>query len=156
MIARNRPHALTVLYVSGEPRKSEKKERRFRIRCPSKKQNNLESVLGGITTMGNVEVDEGIKPAPASTPVSISSHESSQNDGKVQFNEQTNYLPTSKVIAVFLVCASVDFVTLMDQTTLAASLTIVSSQLDAGSQASWIAGGYFVLVQVARLLCWQD
>ncbi|KUJ13623.1 MFS general substrate transporter [Mollisia scopiformis] len=70
----------------------------------------------------------------------------------MQFNEQTNYLPTSKVIAVFLVCASVDFVTLMDQTTLAASLSIISLELGAGSQASWIAGGYFVTSTSFQLL----
>jgi hypothetical protein len=32
----------------------------------------------------------------------------------------------------------------MDQTTLAASLTIVSNALNAGDEQAWIAGGYFV------------
>lgn len=45
---------------------------------------------------------------------------------------------------IFLVCASVDFVALMDQTTLAASLSIIGTNLGASSQTSWIAGGYFM------------
>lgn len=47
-------------------------------------------------------------------------------------------------LKVFLACASVDFVALIDQTSLAASLSIVSSSLHAGTQSSWIAGGYFI------------
>lgn len=35
-------------------------------------------------------------------------------------------------------------VVLMDQTTLAASLTIVSNALDAGDEQAWIAGSYFL------------
>lgn len=53
---------------------------------------------------------------------------------------------------VFLACASVDFVALIDQTSLAASLSIVSSSLQAGTQASWIAGGYFITSTSFQLL----
>jgi hypothetical protein len=48
---------------------------------------------------------------------------------------------------IFLVCASVDFVALMDQTSLAASLTIIGQELGASSRNAWIAGGYFVYVR---------
>ncbi|KAG8165383.1 hypothetical protein KVR01_005658 [Diaporthe batatas] len=44
---------------------------------------------------------------------------------------------------VFSACASIDFIALIDQTSLAASLSTVFSALRVGTQASWIAGGYF-------------
>jgi hypothetical protein len=51
---------------------------------------------------------------------------------------------TDGSIKVFLTCSSIDLVALMDQTTLAASLNIVSRALGAGSQSGWIAGAYFL------------
>lgn len=85
---------------------------------------------------------------------------SSEPVSKHDFNEQTHYVPTSTIITVsapangltnttdssqiFLAAASVDFLALMDQTTLAASLTIVSNALNAGDEQAWIAGAYFV------------
>lgn len=82
------------------------------------------------------------------------------------FNEQTNYVSKRKIITVrcfhfgieflfqkidvlqiFIACASVDFLALMDQTTLSASLSTISNALNANNQASWIAAGYFVYVQ---------
>lgn len=59
------------------------------------------------------------------------------------------YLPSDQSSAdvpmqVFLTCSSVDLVALMDQTTLAASLNIVSRALGAGSKSAWIAGAYFL------------
>ncbi|KAK7527606.1 putative MFS drug transporter [Phyllosticta citriasiana] len=68
------------------------------------------------------------------------------------FNEQTNYLPKSKIITVFLACASIDFAALLDQTSLAASLSIIGSALDASDQSSWISGGYFVTSTACQLL----
>ena len=82
------------------------------------------------------------------------------------FNSQTNYAPNSKIITVsfsssrqrsslcvgsskseiFLASASVDLLALMDQTTLAASLTIIGRALNASSQINWISGAYFVYV----------
>lgn len=47
---------------------------------------------------------------------------------------------------IFLACASIDFVALMDQTSLAGSLTMVGDALNAGSERAWIAGSYFVYV----------
>ncbi|KAK2774707.1 hypothetical protein FQN53_003514 [Emmonsiellopsis sp. PD_33] len=68
------------------------------------------------------------------------------------FNEQTNYVPKRTIITIFLACASVDLLALMDQTTLAASLSIVSNDLGAGDQTSWIAAGYFVTSTCFQLL----
>ncbi|KAI5803074.1 MFS general substrate transporter [Geopyxis carbonaria] len=68
------------------------------------------------------------------------------------FNEQTNYLPQSKIITIFLACASVDMVALIDQTTLAVSLSIIGSALDAGRQAAWIANAYFITSTSFQLL----
>ncbi|RMZ68249.1 MFS drug transporter [Pyrenophora seminiperda CCB06] len=59
-------------------------------------------------------------------------------------NEQTNYVPVKTIITIFLACSSVDLLALMDQTTLAASLTIVSKDLNARSESAWIAGAYFL------------
>lgn len=53
---------------------------------------------------------------------------------------------------IFLACASVDLLALMDQTTLAAALTIVSRDLDASSESSWIAGAYFLTSTSFQLL----
>ncbi|KAF2826885.1 MFS general substrate transporter [Ophiobolus disseminans] len=68
------------------------------------------------------------------------------------FNEQTNYVPTRVIITIFLACASVDLLALMDQTTLAAALTIVSRDLNASSESSWIAGAYFLTSTSFQLL----
>ncbi|KAJ3940341.1 uncharacterized protein N0V96_009335 [Colletotrichum fioriniae] len=47
-------------------------------------------------------------------------------------------------VQIFLACASVDLVALMDQTTLAASLNIIGNSLNASNQTAWIASGYFM------------
>lgn len=53
---------------------------------------------------------------------------------------------------IFLACASVDLLALMDQTTLAASLHIVANALGANSQAAWFASGYFITSTSFQLL----
>ncbi|KAL6703420.1 hypothetical protein ACN47E_009679 [Coniothyrium glycines] len=68
------------------------------------------------------------------------------------FNEQTHYVPVKTIITIFLACASVDLLALMDQTTLAASLTIVSRELDASGESAWIAGAYFLTSTSFQLL----
>ncbi|KAJ5045572.1 hypothetical protein NUH16_002390 [Penicillium rubens] len=67
-----------------------------------------------------------------------------KNGTNVTFNEQTNYVPKSTIITIFLACSSVDLLALMDQTTLAASLSIIGNALGASDQTSWISGGYFL------------
>ncbi|GAP93408.1 putative tetracycline efflux protein [Rosellinia necatrix] len=69
-----------------------------------------------------------------------------------QFNEQTNYVPVKTIITIFLACASVDLIALIDQTTLAASLYIVADALGGGNQAAWIANGFFITSTVGQLL----
>ncbi|KAJ0367476.1 hypothetical protein COL154_003129 [Colletotrichum chrysophilum] len=60
------------------------------------------------------------------------------------FNEQTNYVRSRTIITIFLACATVDLVALMDQTTLAASLNIIGNALNSSNQTAWIASGYFM------------
>ncbi|KAH8731930.1 major facilitator superfamily domain-containing protein [Phaeosphaeriaceae sp. PMI808] len=87
-------------------------------------------------------------------------NESSSNESLVlerknaphDFNEQTNYVPVKVIITIFLACASVDLLALMDQTTLAAALTIVSRDLNASSESAWIAGAYFLTSTSFQLL----
>jgi hypothetical protein len=77
---------------------------------------------------------------PSSSSIDVESNTS------IDVTDQSSRLPRRKIITIFLACASVDLVALMDQTTLAASLSIVSSALNAGTKSSWIAGAYFMSV----------
>ncbi|KAH7079547.1 major facilitator superfamily domain-containing protein [Paraphoma chrysanthemicola] len=93
--------------------------------------------------------DNIIEPSSYTTNEAPSSADKSI---KPDFNEQTNYVPTKVIITIFLACASVDLLALMDQTTLAAALTIVSRDLDASSESAWIAGAYFLTSTSFQLL----
>lgn len=89
-------------------------------------------------------------------------------DAPPAFNEQTHYVPVKTIITVsqqpalltvpnsqpqiFLACASVDLLALMDQTTLAASLTIITKDHGASSESAWIAGAYFLTSTSFQLL----
>ncbi|KAJ4341230.1 hypothetical protein N0V87_001971 [Didymella glomerata] len=73
-------------------------------------------------------------------------------DAPPAFNEQTHYVPVKTIITIFLACASVDLLALMDQTTLAASLTIITKDLGASSESAWIAGAYFLTSTSFQLL----
>ncbi|RMJ28671.1 transporter [Aspergillus sp. HF37] len=77
--------------------------------------------------------------------------EDSEDTGYV-FNEQTNYVPQRTIITIFLACSTVDLIALMDQTTLAASLSIIGNALHASDQTSWISGAYFVTSTCFQLL----
>ncbi|WAO94921.1 MFS domain-containing protein [Fusarium falciforme] len=75
------------------------------------------------------------------------------DDGKIhQFNEQTNYVPRRAIITIFLACASVDLLALMDQTMLATSLYIIGNALGSTAEVSWIASGYFITSTVGQLM----
>ncbi|UPL02231.1 hypothetical protein LCI18_013165 [Fusarium solani-melongenae] len=77
----------------------------------------------------------------------------SSDDGKThQFNEQTNYVPKRAIITIFLACASVDLLALMDQTMLATSLYIIGNALGSTAEVSWIASGYFITSTVGQLM----
>ncbi|CAG9976010.1 unnamed protein product [Clonostachys byssicola] len=109
--------------------------------------------------MSQLISDENQKPQamasadPQKSDASTESPTPIDNTGEKQvFNEQTNYVSKSKIITIFLACATVDLVALMDQTTLAASLTIIGNALQAGQQLSWLANGYFITSTVGQLL----
>ncbi|EAT81737.1 hypothetical protein SNOG_11238 [Parastagonospora nodorum SN15] len=101
-------------------------------------------------------LDEKSSDASPATPTNPSpgaeTPESTEKATTIDFNEQTNYVPQKVIITIFLACASVDLLALMDQTTLAAALTIVSRSLDASSESAWIAGAYFLTSTSFQLL----
>ncbi|XHF98929.1 hypothetical protein AWENTII_002459 [Aspergillus wentii] len=100
--------------------------------------------------MSPVAVNELGQPSPSAS--SPSSDNVEANTTGPVFNEQTNYVPKRTIITIFLACSTVDFVALMDQTTLAASTSIIGNALGASDQTSWIAGGYFVTSTCFQLL----
>ncbi|KAJ5175337.1 uncharacterized protein N7482_001214 [Penicillium canariense] len=80
-------------------------------------------------------------PPALSNPDSSGVDLADKNGTRVMFNEQTNYVPKRTIITIFLACSSVDLLALMDQTMLAASLSIIGNALGASDQTSWISGG---------------
>ncbi|SCV37385.1 related to tetracycline efflux protein (otrb) [Fusarium fujikuroi] len=78
--------------------------------------------------------------------------DSGDNEKAHEFNEQTNYVPKRAIITIFLACASVDLLALMDQTMLATSLYIIGNALGSTAQVSWIASGYFITSTVGQLM----
>ncbi|OJJ06794.1 hypothetical protein ASPVEDRAFT_46143 [Aspergillus versicolor CBS 583.65] len=93
------------------------------------------------------------EPQPSSPPGSASSgSESASPKAQHVFNEQTNYVPRSTIITIFLACSTVDLIALMDQTTLAASLSIIGNALNASDKSAWISGGYFVTSTCFQLI----
>ncbi|KAL2832461.1 major facilitator superfamily domain-containing protein [Aspergillus cavernicola] len=92
---------------------------------------------------------------PPNSPDSVSSGSGSEQNSPTTrhvFNEQTNYVPRSTIITIFLACSTVDLIALMDQTTLAASLSVIGNALDASNKAAWISGGYFVTSTCFQLI----
>ncbi|CAI7601949.1 unnamed protein product [Penicillium manginii] len=87
-----------------------------------------------------------------SSPNSSDADLADKNGAQVLFNEQTNYVPKRTIITIFLACSTVDLLALMDQTTLAASLSIIGNSLGASDQTSWISGGYFVTSTCFQLI----
>ncbi|KAJ7470927.1 major facilitator superfamily domain-containing protein [Mycena latifolia] len=69
-----------------------------------------------------------------------------------KLTDQTNYLPRRKIITVFLACASVGTVGLLDETMISVALPIISSDLGAGSQISWVAAAFFVTSTACQVL----
>ncbi|KAF8643021.1 hypothetical protein AX16_009265 [Volvariella volvacea WC 439] len=66
--------------------------------------------------------------------------------------DQTNYLPRRKIISVFLACAAVETVGLLDETMVSVAMPTISTELQAGSQIGWIATAYFVTNTACQLL----
>ncbi|KAF5018640.1 hypothetical protein F66182_9390 [Fusarium sp. NRRL 66182] len=69
-----------------------------------------------------------------------------------EFTEQTNYVPKRAIVTIFLACASVDLLALMDQTMLATSLYLIGNALGSTAQVPWIASGYFITSTVGQLM----
>ncbi|KAJ6560968.1 major facilitator superfamily domain-containing protein [Mycena sp. CBHHK59/15] len=69
-----------------------------------------------------------------------------------QLSDQTNYLPRRKIISVFLGCASIGTVGLLDETLISVALPTISSELGAGSQISWVAAAFFVTSTACQTL----
>ncbi|KAL1626906.1 hypothetical protein SLS54_002444 [Diplodia seriata] len=95
---------------------------------------------------------EGSGAAGMPSPAATLTGEQSDVDKAPVFNEQTKYLPKRRIVSVFLACASIDFAALLDQTSLAASLSIIGRSLNASNQSSWISGAYFVTSTSFQLL----
>lgn len=88
---------------------------------------------------------------PATSP-SSPDEEGGEEKREHNFNEQTFYVPRKQIIAIFLTLGLIDFIALMDQTTLAASLPIIGEKLHAGSQTSLISSAYFITSTAFQLL----
>ncbi|KAF5379537.1 hypothetical protein D9615_006544 [Tricholomella constricta] len=73
-------------------------------------------------------------------------------DAPKGLTDQTNYLPRRKIISVFLACASVSIVGLLNETMIAVSLPVMGSELNAGSQVSWFATAYFITSTACQML----
>ncbi|ELR06324.1 hypothetical protein GMDG_07915 [Pseudogymnoascus destructans 20631-21] len=71
---------------------------------------------------------------------------------QTQFGDQSSRLPQRTIITIFLACATVDLVALIDQTSLAVALSTIGSALNSNSQTSWIASGYFITSTSFQLL----
>lgn len=69
-----------------------------------------------------------------------------------RFNEQTFYLPKRILFQNFLILGLVDFISLLDQTSLAAALPIIGSQLAAGPLTSFVSTSYFITSTACQLL----
>ncbi|OJD33869.1 mfs drug transporter [Diplodia corticola] len=98
------------------------------------------------------ERNEGPEPVGTPSPAVTVTGEQSDMEKAPVFNEQTKYLPKRRIVSVFLACASIDFAALLDQTSLAASLSIIGRSLNASNQSSWISGAYFVTSTSFQLL----
>ncbi|GKZ21391.1 hypothetical protein AbraCBS73388_007076 [Aspergillus brasiliensis] len=98
------------------------------------------------------ELKHGNQLVVSGDVVAESSEESRSAAPPPIFNEQTNYVPLSTIITIFLACSTVDLVAVMDQTTLAGSLSIIGNELNASNQTSWISGAYFLTSTCFQLL----
>ncbi|KAJ7122550.1 major facilitator superfamily domain-containing protein [Mycena crocata] len=82
----------------------------------------------------------------------MSSETSTPDSVPQKLTDQTNYLPRRKIITVFLACASVGTVGLLDETMISVALPTISSELGAGSQISWVAAAFFVTSTACQVL----
>ncbi|KAF7289343.1 Efflux pump FUS6 [Mycena indigotica] len=72
--------------------------------------------------------------------------------GPKELTDQTRYLPLHKIVTVFLACATVGTVSLLDETMISVALPVISSDLHAGTQISWVAAAFFVTSTACQAL----
>ncbi|CAE6422078.1 unnamed protein product [Rhizoctonia solani] len=91
----------------------------------------------GLTAVASLE-----KESPSTLPIDIEKSQPQTHSNGL--TDQTFYLPRRKIITIFLACASTEVVALLDEKGVAAALSIISSELGAGSKISWVASAYFL------------
>lgn len=98
-------------------------------------------------------------PSTSVQPVLTSQEPSTEGrkdieDGRIagKFNAQTNYLPRSRIIIIFMALSVVTFIVLLDQSTLAVAAAEIGTELDAGSLTAFITGAYFLTSTSFQLL----
>lgn len=67
-----------------------------------------------------------------------------EDDRNAGFNSQTNYVPTSMIITIFLSLSIITFAIVLDQTTLSVAAPIIGTDLNAGDRTSFITASYFL------------
>ncbi|ESK82344.1 mfs drug transporter [Moniliophthora roreri MCA 2997] len=67
--------------------------------------------------------------------------------------DQTNYVPTRKVISIFFSCATIGFIAYLDETMIAVALPLISSELGGGNQIAWVGTSYFITSTSFQLVC---
>ncbi|KAJ8073752.1 hypothetical protein PM082_012030 [Marasmius tenuissimus] len=87
--------------------------------------------------------EEGSLATPGGQPIQ-------QSNG---LSDQTNYVPRSKIISIFLSCATTSFTTLLDETMIAVALPQINRELGGGSDVAWVATAYFVTSTSFQLVC---
>ncbi|PWN99155.1 multidrug resistance protein fnx1, partial [Tilletiopsis washingtonensis] len=117
--------------------------------------------IGGRSDGGSIEVStpSSLAGRHSEAPTTASGEEAQPEEASCtcskeahHFAEQTNYLPPSKLIPIFLALALIDFVALIDQTTLSVALAIIGAEFNAGSQVSFISSAYFISSTACQLL----
>ncbi|CAO1618356.1 unnamed protein product [Sympodiomycopsis kandeliae] len=90
---------------------------------------------------------DGDHEASAQHTMTVASEEAAQeveDDKTAGFNSQTNYVPTSTIITIFLCLSLVTFTIVLDQTTLSVAAPIIGSDLKAGDRVSFLTSSYFL------------
>ncbi|PWN43280.1 MFS general substrate transporter [Ceraceosorus guamensis] len=92
-----------------------------------------------------------VEAGPA-TPAAASNGLGGNEAEKYVPNEQTNYVPRRQIIIIFFVLAASTMCSLLDQSTLAVAIPIISTELGSGTQSAWISSAYFLTSTSFQLL----
>ncbi|CAE6483487.1 unnamed protein product [Rhizoctonia solani] len=102
---------------------------------------SVETVNDPVSTVVIADLEKQGVPVPANIDIDQVQVPPQHTNG---LTDQTFYLPRRKIITIFLACASTEIVALLDEKGVAAALSIISSELVAGSKISWVASAYFL------------